>query len=317
LRVKTPAFWARRGGLARVLAPLGFVARRLTARRVQRPGYAPGIPVICAGNAGVGGAGKTILVLDLLARLPGRPFALTRGYKGRLAGPVRVAATHTPRAVGDEALLLAAVAPTIVARDRAAGARLALAEAATAIVMDDGLQNPALAKTISFLVIDGGYGFGNSLLLPAGPLREPVAAAAARCQAAVLIGADTTNALAALPPGLPVLRAELAASCAHELAGQAVVAFAGIGRPEKFWASLSDLGADIKAKIAFADHHAYGEGDARRLLRLAAAHQARLVTTEKDFVKLPPGLQSRAAVLRVHLVWQDTAELEKILAGIV
>ncbi len=315
--MKAPQFWARRGGLALALAPLGQVTRSMTARRIKKPGYAPGIPVICVGNVGVGGSGKTILVLDLLARLPGRPFALTRGYKARLTGPVRVDATHSARDVGDEAYLLAAAAPTIVARDRAAGAKLALAEGATAIVMDDGLQNPTLKKTISLLVIDGGYGFGNRLLLPAGPLREPVAAAAARCQAAVLIGADQTNALAALPPGLPVLRAELAASCIADLGGQAVVAFAGIGRPEKFWSSLNGLGADVRAKIAFADHHAYGDADARRLDRLAAVHQAVLVTTAKDFVKLSTDLQSRVAVVRVRLVWQDARALEKLLPGIV
>jgi len=315
--VKTPEFWKRSGLPARALAPLGLVTRSLTARRVQKPGYAPGIPVICVGNAGVGGAGKTTVVLDLLGRLPGRPFALTRGYKGRLAGPVRVDATHGALAVGDEALLLAAAAPTILARDRAAGARLALSQGASAIVMDDGLQNPGLQKTASLLVIDGGYGFGNSLLLPAGPLREPVAAAASRCRAAVLIGADETNALAALPASLPVLRAELVASCETALAGQAVVAFAGIGRPEKFFASVRALQAEIAATVPFPDHHAYTEADARRLTQMAAAQKARLVTTAKDYVKLPPGLQRQVSVLRVSLVWQNEAGLQKFLNGIV
>ncbi len=315
--MKTPAFWARSGLAARVLAPLGLITRGLTARRLQKSGYAPGIPVICVGNAGAGGAGKTILVLDLLARLPGRPFALTRGYKSRLAGPLRVESAYSARDVGDEALLLAAAAPTILARDRAAGARLALAGGATAIVMDDGLQNPALRKTLSLLVIDGGYGFGNFLHLPAGPLREPVAAAAARCRAAVLIGADETNALAALPKNLPVLRAELAASCDTELGHQPVVAFAGIGRPEKFFASLREAGADIRSAVGFADHHAYRAADCRRLLQLAAAHQAMLVTTSKDFVKLPAALQAQTKVLLVHLLWEDEAALRNLLAEIV
>lgn len=315
--MKTPAFWARRGGLALALSPLGLVTRGLTARRVRKIGYVPGIPVICVGNAGVGGAGKTIVALDLLARLPGRPFALTRGYKGRFAGATEMAAARSARDVGDEALLLAAVAPTIVARDRAAGARRALAEGATAIVMDDGLQNATVKKTISLLVIDGGYGFGNGLLLPAGPLREPVAAAAARCQAAVLIGADRAGALAALPSALPVLRAELAASCAQDLAGQPVVAFAGIGRPEKFFDSVEALGADIRTRLSFGDHHGYGEADAGRLWHLAAVHNAMLVTTAKDFVKLPENLKSLVAVVQVRLVWQDEAMLEKLLAGIV
>jgi len=312
--MKTPAFWAdKNSALAQALAPLGGFTAALTARRTGKPGFAPGIPVICAGNAGAGGSGKTIVALDLLARLPGRPFALTRGYGGRLKGPVLVRPEHGARDVGDEALLLAAAAPVIVSRDRAAGARLALAEGASVIVMDDGLQNPGLAKTLSLLVIDGGYGFGNFLLLPAGPLREPVAAAAARCQAAVLIGADTAAAVATLPAGLPVLRARLSASCAMDLAGVPVVAFAGIGRPEKFFSSVEGLGAAVVARVPFPDHHRYREADARRLKRLAAGLGARLVTTAKDFVKLPDALREVTAVVTVRLLWEDTGALEKLL----
>ncbi len=273
--------------------------------------------MICVGNAGVGGAGKTTVALDLLGRLPGRPFALTRGYKGRLAGPIRVDASHTARDVGDEALLLAAVSPTIVARDRAAGAKLAMAQGASAIVMDDGLQNPSLEKKISLLVIDGGYGFGNCLRLPAGPLRETVAAAASRCRAAVLIGADRNHALAALPPELPVLRAELAASCATALGGAKVVAFAGIGRPEKFFASVRSLGAEIAASVPFPDHHAYRDEDVRRLIRLAAAHRAMLVTTAKDLVKLPAAFRDQVTVVEVRLSWQDEAMLQNFLKAVV
>jgi tetraacyldisaccharide 4'-kinase len=315
--VKTPAFWARRGLVARVLAPLGGVTGALTSRRLARPGFDPGIAVFCAGNAGAGGSGKTILALDLLSRLPGRPFALTRGYGGRLAGPVLVdQVLHSAADVGDEALLLAATAPTVVARDRAAGARLALAAGASCLVMDDGLQNPGLAKTLSLLVIDGGYGFGNGLLLPAGPLRESVAAAAARCGAAVLIGADTSDAAASLPPGLPVLRAGLAASCAVPLQGEKVVAFAGIGRPEKFFASVAGLGASMAGAIAFADHHVYRPRDTEALLALAAAREARLVTTRKDFVKLPPALRAVVLTVTVRLVWQDEPALERLLSGL-
>jgi tetraacyldisaccharide 4'-kinase len=312
--LKTPAFWADKNSiLAQALAPLGGMTAALTARRIKKSGFAPGIPVICAGNAGAGGSGKTIVALDLLARLSGRPFALTRGYGGRLTGPVLVGPGHSARDVGDEALLLAAVAPVIVARDRAAGARLALAEGAGAIVMDDGLQNPGLAKTLSLLVIDGGYGFGNFLLLPAGPLREPVAAAAARCQAAVLIGADVTGAVARLPAALPVLRARLDAACAMDLAGLPVVAFAGIGRPDKFFTSVAGLGAVLAARVPFPDHHRYTERDARRLTELAGGLGARLVTSSKDFVKLPEALRALTAVVTVRLQWEDTAALQKLL----
>jgi tetraacyldisaccharide 4'-kinase len=313
--MKAPDFWNQKGWQALVLAPLGAVTGILTARRVAKPGFTPGIPVFCAGNAGVGGSGKTILARDLLARLPGA-FALTRGYRGQLAGPVLVdPKIHDAASVGDEALLLAATAPTIVARDRAAGACLALQRGATAIVMDDGLQNPALAKTCAFLVIDGGYGFGNGRLLPAGPLREKVTAAAARCQAAVMIGPDRTAAAAALPAGLPVLHARLAADCAIALAGRQVIGFAGIGRPEKFFQSLAELGADIIGRHAFPDHHVYSPSDAAMLLAEAALSGAQLVTTAKDHVKLPPALAALTAVVEVRLVWEDQTALEKLLHG--
>jgi len=312
--VRAPAFWARRGIVSTLLAPLGAVTAALTARRVARPGFDAKIPVFCAGNAVVGGSGKTILARDLLVRLPGAPFALTRGHGGKLPGPVRVdPALHRPEDVGDEALLLAATGPTILARDRAAGARLALAQSATAIVMDDGLQNPGLRKTFSFLVIDGGYGFGNGLLLPAGPLREPAAAAAARCAAAVLIGLDTSNALAALPAALPVLRAELVPACAAPLAGITVFAFAGIGRPEKFFASVRQLGALLAGAMAFDDHHRYTARDAALLLEKAEALRARLITTEKDFVKLPPALRAITLVVTVRLAWTDELGLNAFL----
>ena len=282
--MRTPAFWGRKNSiLARTLAPLGGITAAVTARRVAKKGFVPGIPVICVGNAGAGGSGKTIVALDLLARLPGRPFALPRGYGGRLTGPVLVGTGHSARDVGDEALLLAAVAPVVVARDRAAGARLALAEGAGAIVMDDGLQNPGLA------------------------------AAAARCQAAVLIGPDATGAVASLPANLPVLQANLTASCAMDLAGVRVVAFAGIGRPDKFFTSVAGLGAVLAARLPFPDHHRYTERDARRLTQLAAGLGARLVTTAKDFVKLPEALRAATAVVTVRLLWEDAEALQKLL----
>ena len=312
--MKSPGCWAKRGILAYALAPLSAVTAVLTARRIAKPGFKPGLKVICVGNAGVGGSGKTTVVLDFLNRLHGPRFALTRGYGGRLAGPVLVDPTiHNAGDVGDEALLLAAAAPTIVSRDRAAGAKLALAEGASVVVMDDGLQNPALVKTLSVLVIDGGYGFGNGLLLPAGPLREPVAKAAARCQAAVLIGADETGALAALPPALPVLRAELVPSCTKSLDNHRVLAFAGIGRPEKFFHSVLSLGAEIVSKHAFPDHHVYSALDSARLLNEASELGVTLVTTAKDYVKLPAPLRAASLVVGVRLRWENEVALEALL----
>jgi len=311
--MRTPKFWEQDSLLALALSPLERITAKMTASRVAEPGFVAGIPVICIGNAGAGGAGKTIVALDVLARLPGTPFALTRGYGGSLAGPVLVGPEHIAEEVGDEALLLARVAPVVVSRDRAAGAQLARARGASAIVMDDGLQNPGLVKTRSLLVVDGGYGFGNGRLLPAGPLREPVAAAAARCHAAVLIGPDATQALSKLPGRMPVLRASLEPFCEIALAGVRVVAFAGIGRPDKFFDSVQSLGAELAAVEPFADHHLYSAADAERLKRLAIGLGARLVTTAKDFVKLPEPLRALSTVVSVRLVWEDEAGLQKLL----
>jgi tetraacyldisaccharide 4'-kinase len=313
--MNAPKFWSRRGPTALALSPLSFITRLLTAARLRKRGVSPGIKIICVGNAGVGGAGKTPVVLDLLTRLTGRKFALTRGYGGSMAGPVLVdRSLHTAEDVGDEALLLATAAPTVVARDRAAGARLALAEGATVIVMDDGLQNPALNKTLSLLVIDGTFGFGNRFLLPAGPLREPVLTAARRCHAAVLIGEDETGALAHLPRSLPILRAELVPDCNERLGRRPVIAFAGIGRPEKFFRSVLALGAEIVATEAYADHHVYNASDSARLLGEASRQGATLVTTAKDFVKLPAALRAATLVVSVRLRWENEAALEQLLA---
>lgn len=312
--MRAPNFWARRGLTAWFLRPFGLVTRYVTARRMSQTARAVGIKVICIGNASVGGAGKTQVVLDILSRMQGRPFALTRGYGGALVGPVVVErGVHTAIEVGDEALLLAEAAPTVKAQDRVAGARLALAEGASAIVMDDGLQNPYLHKDLSLLVIDGGYGFGNGWLLPAGPLREPVSAAARRCRAAVLIGEDETDALQMLPPAMPVLRASLLPDCVVPLGRCPVIAFAGIGRPDKFFRSVLSLGADLVSRHAYPDHYVYEEDDAIALLNEAAHKGARLVTTAKDFVKLPSELKAACLVIRSRLIWENELELDMLL----
>lgn len=289
-----------------------------TARRMARPGWRAPVPVLCCGGATAGGAGKTTLALDLGRRLLARgraPHFLLRGYGGRLKGPARVdPARHDSEAVGDEALLLAALAPTWVSGDRAAGARAALAEGAGAIVMDDGLQNPTLEKTLSFLTIDGSYGFGNGHVIPAGPLREPVAAAAARCRAAVLIGADECGALAQLPPGLPVLRAELAPGPEMAaLKGESVFAFCGIANPRKFFATLKQGGAVVAGSESFADHYPFDEDDLREMLGRAAALGAIPVTTRKDWVRIPPAFRDAVRVVSVTLEWEDEAALDAML----
>ncbi len=316
--MRAPAFWQSDGVLPHLLAPVAALVAGSTARRVARQGWCAPVPVLCCGNAGVGGAGKTTLALDLGLRLLRRGAQvafLTRGYGGRVRGTTRVDAQDDAAAVGDEALLLAAMAPTFVGADRAASARRAVADGATVLVMDDGLQNPGLAKDLSFLVVDGAAGFGNGRVLPAGPLREPALAAARRCRAAVLIGTDQSGAAAALPASLPVLRATLRPQAPH-LAGKAVFAFAGIGRPQKFFDTVAEAGAVLAGQRAFPDHHRFRPAELARLARDAAALDATLVTTPKDAVRLPPGWRDRVSVAGVSLAWADEAPLEALL-GIV
>jgi tetraacyldisaccharide 4'-kinase len=313
--MRAPEFWRHDGWVPRLLAPAAAAYAAATAWRVARPGWRAPVPVICCGNATAGGAGKTTLALDLGERLADRHVAfLSRGYGGRVRGVHRVDPDRDEAAlVGDEALLLALCAPTWVAADRAAGARAAVAEGAGVLVMDDGLQNPGLAKDLSLLVIDGASGFGNGRVMPAGPLREPVAAAASRCAAAVLIGEDRAGALAALPEGLPVLRAELEQRDVAGLAGRRVLAFAGIGFPEKFFAGLRAAGAVLVATESFADHHRYSAAEVVGLLARAEAADALAVTTPKDAVRLPLGLDTRVAVVGVRLVWRNEAALAALL----
>jgi len=319
-RAQPPAFWRHDSGslLPLVLSPLSGAVSGLTARRVARTGWRAPVPVICCGNAGVGGAGKTTLVLDLAARLQARGLAvhvLTRGYGGSAAGVIRVdPAVHDAEAVGDEALLLADMAPTWRSADRAAAAHQAIAAGAQILVMDDGLQNATLIKSFSLLVIDGGFGFGNGRVLPAGPLREPVRAAAARSNAAVLIGADQAGALASLPAFLPVFAARLVPGAGSAaLAGTRVVAFAGIGRPEKFFAMLRDAGVVVVRGVAFADHYPFTARDLSELRQLADDLDAIAVTTPKDFVRIPSAMKPHFQPVGVSMIWEDAQALEALL----
>jgi tetraacyldisaccharide 4'-kinase len=317
--MRAPEFWARDNLPARLLSPLGEaygLAGRLR-RRLARPARAA-VPVICVGNLVAGGAGKTPVAMALAAQLIARgwrPHLLTRGYGGRLRGPLRVdPARHDAAAVGDEALLLAEVAPTWCARDRIAGARAAVAAGADLLIMDDGFQNPWLHQDLALLVVDSNFGFGNRRLLPAGPLRERVATGLARASAMVQLGADETGLDDLLPRRVIRLRARLrAAPGAPDLRDRRVVAFAGIGRPEKFFRSLAEGGTLLVAKHAFGDHHRYRRHEILALLAEAAAKDAVCVTTAKDQVRLPADLRPSITILPVAVSWQDPAALARLL----
>ena len=324
--MRAPAFWAaERGGFAAAaLTPVSWLYRSGARGReaLAQPAEA-GLPVICVGNFTVGGAGKTPTVLALVALLAEEgigPHILTRGYGGRERGPLRVDPTrHDAHAVGDEALLLARAAPTWLCRDRAAGSAAAQSAGAEMLLMDDGMQSPRLAKDLSLAVVDGGAGFGNGRVLPAGPLREPLTRGLRRAQALVLIGDDRRGALATLGPhDMPVIEADLVPGDEiRELRERPVVAFAGIGRPEKFFETLAESGCTVIARHAFADHHRYKPGEIAAIVGEARERDAVPVTTEKDHVRLPPDTREIVRALSVTIAWREPEEPRTLLAPLV
>lgn len=312
--MRAPDFWRRRTLLARLLAPLGALYGASVAFKARlTKAFDPEIPVICVGNLTAGGSGKTpvaIAVADMLRAKGHRPYFLTRGYGGSEAGPALATRGHSAAVMGDEALLLARTAPTIVARDRAAGAKLAREKGATVIVMDDGHQNFSLRKNLSLVVVDAETGFGNGFQIPAGPLREPAAQGLSRADAVIFVG-DGTPDLRGFRG--PVLRVHLKPDGAP-FADKQVFAFAGIGRPEKFVASLEAGGAAVTGSCFFADHHPYEEDEILQLKAIAG--DAILVTTEKDFVRLTTSQREGVRVLKVGAAFDEPAVITGLLDSI-
>ena len=329
--MKAPAFWSDPSSpVGTLLAPLGWLAGAYALARMRRPAPQGPLPVICIGNPTVGGAGKSPATQAIAARLAAlgeRPAILTRGYGGSLQGPVVVdPARHGPGDVGDEALTHAALFPTIVARDRLAGARLASEQGATIIVMDDGFQNPSLAKNLSLLVVDGAVGLGNAHILPAGPLRAPFLPQLGLAEGLIVVGpgaAGEAVAVQARQAGKPVVRARLVPdpSVIAAFAGRDVLAFCGIGRPAKFIETLGEAGIRNAILRPFPDHHAYGEEDAARLLDEAARTGLPLVTTAKDAVKLRGGpkreaLARAATTIPVVMDFGDPGLIDRFLSAV-
>jgi tetraacyldisaccharide 4'-kinase len=333
MRLDAPFWWYRRKGvLASALAPLGrLYGRAAEARFARGQPYRSRLPVICIGNFTAGGGGKTptaIAVAKLLAELGAAPAFLTRGYGGTSEGPVQVKYGHGADEVGDEPLLLAAAAPTFVSADRAAGADAIEATGASVIVMDDGFQNPSLAKDLSLIVVDGAAGVGNGLIMPAGPLRAPLEAQLARADALVVIG-DGSKAAGLIEAftraGKTVLKARtLPRQDRRWLGVLPVIGFAGIARPEKFFATLRDNGARLIDARSYPDHYRYSERQARSLLKEAKDYNAMLVTTEKDYVRLPDEedsargeLKHRCRPFLIAVEFDDAGAVKQLLASCV
>ena len=321
--MREPGFWHGPSSLtAHLLKPLAALYGAIAAGRLQRIGLNAGVPVFCVGNYHVGGAGKTPAVLalaKLLRELDETPVVLSRGYGGKLRGPVRVdPARHTASDVGDEPLMMAEVLPVVVSRKRADGVPLARAQGATVIVMDDGFQSPAIVKDASLIVIDSARGIGNGLVFPAGPLRAPLRPQLARTDALVVIGTGSAagpvaDAIAAL--GKPVLSAHLEPDEAQaaQLRGKRVLAFAGIGDPMRFFNTLRASGIDVATERAFADHHPYSPAEIESLIADAKRDGLTLVTTEKDLARLR-GRSPHIVPFKVTLAFDDPALLRKFVA---
>ena len=323
-----PPFWydqtqAKFKLAAKLLAPFGKVYGWVVEKRFDFYYPVPlARPVICVGNLTTGGAGKTPVVMSLVTLLQDagyNPHILTRGYGGAEEGPLQVSpGRDTAADVGDEALQLVEKAPTWVATSRPLGAQAAIDTGATIIIMDDGYQNPGIHKDFALVVVDGTVGFGNGLVMPAGPLREDIAKGIGRAHAVVIVGEDKAGVADEIRKhnDIPVFSAQLRPDAENpDLFGKPVFAFAGIGRPEKFRDSLIAAGAMLEGWGSFPDHCAYVDEDLRELVAAAEAKNAIIVTTAKDHVRLPSALKAKVRKFTVHLQWQDSAGMLECIAA--
>ena len=312
--MKTPDFWQKNNLISKLLSPLGELYALGTKLRIKyKEPQKVNIPVICIGNLTAGGTGKTPTAISLAMMLQNAglyPNFVSRGYHGTLQNIQVNSSTHTPQQVGDEPLLLARIAPTFINADRYQGALMAQNCSAECILMDDGFQNPSLYKDLSLLVIDGSTGFGNQKCIPAGPLREHVSDGLKRAHAALIIGDDFYHLKEQL--NIPCFSGKIIPE-KPTLENNRVIAFAGIGRPQKFYNSLQELGIEIVKTFDFPDHHYYTNDDLQKILHETRIHQAQAITTTKDFVKIPPNLQAHFKVLEIKIQWENPEELQQFI----
>ena len=323
----TPTFWypaarEKPPTLEYILTPLCWTYRwgHALNSKLRKPSQRAACPVICIGNATAGGSGKTPTAIALQTlitqkKLAHNPIFLTRGYGGSEPGPYEVTQNENdPKRTGDEPLILAKHGKTIISKNRISGARKAQEMKADLIIMDDGLQNPSLHKDLSLLVIDGARGFGNNKLLPAGPLREDPADLFQKIQAVILIGEDKTEIMKSFPPSLPIIKASIQAQPHNTLdLNTPYIAFAGLGWPDKFKTMLENLGINLIDFRPFPDHHPYTEQEIQTLLQTAWMRDAKLITTEKDYVKIHPSLKEQIEYLPIALVWEDESAIVSLI----
>ncbi|WP_415235063.1 tetraacyldisaccharide 4'-kinase [Sneathiella sp.] len=321
--MRAPEYWKKgsQSVLPTVLTPFSMlyalidgINRKMTNTR------SVDVPVVCIGNIVAGGAGKTPVAIEIARFLIHSGWSvhfLSRGYGGKEKGPLRVSLdVHRAEDVGDEPLILASVAPTWIASDRYAGATKAVEAGADIILMDDGFQNRSLKKDLSLLVIDAGYGIGNGRLLPAGPLRETVVSALQRTDGVIVVGEKPDFSFLD-GVSVPVFSARIVPHALQkELVGEKVVAFAGIGRPQKFFDSLIDAGAEVIEALEFPDHYSFKRDDIMKLVEKAALHNAALVTTRKDYVRLTDEARMMTTVFDIDLMFEQPDRLQQLLKGI-
>ena len=308
--MKTPKYWQSNSFISKLLTPLGYIYGGLTGLRIKlkKPKKAE-IPVICIGNITAGGTGKTPVSISVAKLLSGEmfhPYFVSRGYGGKLQNVIVNNKKHTARDVGDEPLLLSAQAPVVVNADRYKAAQKGTEQGADVVIMDDGFQNPGLHKDLSFLVFDGHYGIGNGKIIPAGPLRETLENGIKRANAVIILGKDKHNL--AQRCGLPVFFGHTEAA-QTTINNQDVIAFAGIGHPQKFYHTLKQQGFNVVKTIDFPDHHFYTREDLDAIVKEAQKLNAQIYTTGKDFVKIPPLYSQDINVLEIAVVWDKPEEL--------
>ncbi len=317
--MQTPYHWAHRTAFSYAWYPASMIYWAIASLRSKRIKPARlAVPIICVGNNTIGGSGKTPTVIALCALLQQqgkKVHVISRGYKGRYAGTVKVdAAVHIAQEVGDEPLLISRYAPCWVARKRIHAAHAAIADGAEILIMDDGLQNPSLHKDFTLVVIDGTFGFGSGFMLPAGPCREPIARSMAKANAVLIIGEETNDTIRKhIPQGKEIVTGMLQPTSPLDLKGVRVHPFAGIGMPDKFFKTVQQMGADITLTSRFDDHHNYTTKDIETLLKESSDHHAQLVTTQKDYVRLPEAFQEQVVVVEVALhITQSDALLARL-----